>query len=563
MRFVITVFCIGALSTSASAQTPKVIINEVLANEPGAFTSLEWIELYNADLNAVPLADFSIIEGADTSRLDSGSVVLPAGGFAIVSRKPLAETETENSFEKHWGNNSGFWGDDSTENYPLLKAKFSLSNSSSRVLLLYQGTLVDSFKWTSDAGDGKSWERISATTPATSGNLAVSSAASGSTPGKINSVAPVARDLAFDEVMIQNLPLLIERFIADVVIKNIGTDTTISGSATVFLGIPGDTSFNTVRQLDLRGIPPLGPGEKYNFQIDLFLPKGYQRVILSLSPDDRNENNFFGVNLRLGTTAPTLLINEFLPDPENPLESEWIELYNAADTTVQLFGWKIGDAKSQVQISIDSISVSPGNFVVVVQNKVSFQSFYPNITAQVFQPTSWPSLNNDGDTIKLVSPFGLVEDSVGFNKGYGANVSWEKKDPALPSDNPANWWRSVDAKGATPGGPNSIAAAYSDNLQVDISPNPFSPDGDGFDDEVSINFTLPFQANLTVRIYDVNGREVKTLLDNSPAVYGKITWDGKGNNGKTLRSGIYVLFMETSGSARLTKKGTLVLVKKK
>ncbi|MGH8004045.1 MAG: gliding motility-associated C-terminal domain-containing protein, partial [Limisphaerales bacterium] len=240
-----------------------------------------------------------------------------------------------------------------------------------------------------------------------------------------------------------------------------------------------------------------------------------------------------------------------------------IELYNAADTAVELFGWKLGDAKSQVAIVPDSAIIPAKNFMVAVEDKQSFQAFYPDVTVPVFEPNGWPALNNDGDTLKLVGPFGLVEDSIGYRKGYGDNVSWEKKDPSQSSDNSANWWRSVDAKGATPGGPNSIAAAYSENLRVDFSPNPFSPDGDGFDDEVAINFTLPFQANLTAKIYDVNGREVKTLLDGSPVVSGQLRWNGKGNNGKTLRSGIYVLFMETSGSARLTKKGTIVLVKKK
>ena len=121
----------------------------------------------------------------------------------------------------------------------------------------------------------------------------------------------------------------------------------------------------------------------------------------------------------------------------------------------------------------------------------------------------------------------------------------------------------MDVRGASPGSSNSIATVYSERLLANIFPNPFSPDGDGFDDKVTINFTLPFQTNLTARIYDVNGRKVKTLLDDSPVASGQLHWDGKGDNGKTLRSGIYVLFMETSGPARLTKRGTIVLVKKK
>lgn len=558
--FLIAAF-VAQLSANTFAETPKVVVNEVLANEPGAFTSLEWVELYNADSSPAPLADFSLVVGADTTSLDSGAVILPAGGFVVISRKPVSETENENSFEKQWGNNSGFWGDGPSENYFLLKGKFSLSNASGRVYLLYQNSRVDSFLWNSDAGDGKSWERISAVSPATGSNVGVCRAASGSTPGRANSVAPVANDLAVANVAVQSRTGSTARLSG--MVQNVGIDTAAPRYLSFSLGVPGDTGFAALQTLDSLLVGPLAPQAADSFSKDLTLPPGYQRLVFSLPPDGRNENNFAAVTIRMGTAAPSLLINEFLPDPEKPLGSEWVELYNAADTAAELFGWKLGDAKNQVAITGDSISIPAGSFVLVVEDKASFQAFYPGVTAPVFQPASWPALNNDGDTIKLVGPFGLAEDSIGYKKGYGGNISWEKKDPASLSDNPANWWRSVDAKGATPGGPNSIAAAYTENLQADVSPNPFSPDGDGFDDQVAINYTLPFQANLTAKIYDLNGREVKTLLDDAPAASGKIVWDGRGNDGKILRSGIYVLFMETSGSARLTKKGTIVLVKKK
>lgn len=561
MRAALTFLCIALLSVHGFAQAPKIVVNEVLANEPGAFTSLEWVELFNAGSNPAALTDFSIVVGADTSRLDSNSVVLPPFGFVIVSRKPVSETEAENSFDKQWGDNSGVWGDEPGENFPLLKGKFSLSNGTGRILLLYQNLPIDSFIWTSDAGDGKSWERISTALAATDSNLGVSKAVSGSTPGKINSVAPVANDLAIEQAAAQNLTGSTARLSG--VVKNVGLDSTASRYLSFSIGVPGDTGFTNVQKLDSTLLPALSSQETDSFSIDLTLPTGYQRVIISLSPDGRNENNFAAVNLRIGTVTATLLINEFLPNPASPLESEWIELYNSADTSVELFGWKLGDAKSQVVITADSTTIPAKSFIVVAGDKQGFQAFYSNVNALVFEPSNWPALNNDGDTIKLVSPFGLMEDSIGYNKGYGDNVSWEKKDPALPSDNPANWWRSMDVRGGSPGSSNSIATVYSEGLLADIFPNPFSPDGDGFDDEVTINFTLPFQANLTTRIYDVNGREVKTLLDDSPTASGQLRWDGKGNNGKTLRSGIYVLFMETSGSARLTKKGTIVLVKKK
>ncbi|MCI0596998.1 MAG: lamin tail domain-containing protein, partial [candidate division Zixibacteria bacterium] len=348
---------------------------------------------------------------------------------------------TENSFEKQWGDNSGIWGDNASESYPLLKGKFSLGNGSGRVLLLHQNTPADSFSWDSDAGDGKSWERISASNPATASNLGACRAASGSTPGKINSIAPLANDLAIENVTAQNLTGPSVRFSGTV--KNVGLDSTATRYLSFSLGIPGDTGFAIAQILDSTPIPILTQGESAGFSIDLTLPPGYQRIILSLPPDGRSENNFAAVNLRAGTVSPTLLINEFLPDPENPLESEWIELFNSADTAVELFGWKVGDAKSRVAIVPDSAIIPAKSFMVAVEDQQSFRAFYPDVNVSIFEPSTWPALNNDGDTIKLVGPFGLTEDSIGYQEGYGGNVSWEKKNPSQPSDNPANWWRSV------------------------------------------------------------------------------------------------------------------------
>ncbi|MGH8003672.1 MAG: hypothetical protein ACRECJ_02975, partial [Limisphaerales bacterium] len=325
MRAVLVVVFVVLLSLPVFAQIPKVVLHEVLANEPGAFTSLEWVELFNADSNPAWLANFSIVVGSDTSHLDSCSVILPPSGFIVVSRRPVSETETENSFEKQWGNNSGIWGDDASENYPLLKGKFSLSNGSGRILLLYLNTPVDSFIWTSDAGDGKSWERISTSYPATNSNLGSCRAASGSTPGKINSVAPVANDLAVEQTAVQNLTGSTVRLSG--IVKNVGLDSVAPRYLLFSLGVSGDTGFTITQAIDSSLVLTLAPQGIDSFSVDLTLPNGYQRVVISLPPDGRTENNLAAVNFRIGTLTPTLLINEFLPDPQNPLESEWIELY--------------------------------------------------------------------------------------------------------------------------------------------------------------------------------------------------------------------------------------------
>lgn len=73
---------------------------------------------------------------------------------------------------------------------------------------------------------------------------------------------------------------------------------------------------------------------------------------------------------------------------------------------------------------------------------------------------------------------------------------------------------------------------------------------------------MPFKSELTLKIYDVRGRLVRTLADKTPQVSGEITWDGKDNSGNIVRVGIYILYLKTSGSSNLSKKTTIAVAKR-
>lgn len=77
-------------------------------------------------------------------------------------------------------------------------------------------------------------------------------------------------------------------------------------------------------------------------------------------------------------------------------------------------------------------------------------------------------------------------------------------------------------------------------------PNPFNP-------STTINFALPEQSDVIIRIYDVMGRRVATLLDeNRPAGYHNIVW-----NAGSVASGIYFYRIQASEFTSV-KKLTLV-----
>ncbi len=85
------------------------------------------------------------------------------------------------------------------------------------------------------------------------------------------------------------------------------------------------------------------------------------------------------------------------------------------------------------------------------------------------------------------------------------------------------------------------------------SPNPFNP-------STVIRYDVPSGgANVSLRIFDVNGRLVKTLVSESLSPGEKsVTWHGDDNSGNRVASGVYFYSIETPGF-RETRK--LVLMK--
>jgi hypothetical protein len=82
-------------------------------------------------------------------------------------------------------------------------------------------------------------------------------------------------------------------------------------------------------------------------------------------------------------------------------------------------------------------------------------------------------------------------------------------------------------------------------------PNPFNP-------ETRIEFSLPNAGEISLVVYDVLGRSVRTLASGSyPAGNHAVRWDSRDNSGQTVASGVYFYRLESSGKAT-TRKMMLV-----
>ena len=82
-------------------------------------------------------------------------------------------------------------------------------------------------------------------------------------------------------------------------------------------------------------------------------------------------------------------------------------------------------------------------------------------------------------------------------------------------------------------------------------PNPFNPDT-----KISYNLPKPCQVRLT--IYNVLGQKVRTLFDDhQEAGMQTLTWDGRGDDGAQLSSGIYFYRLQADEFTQ-TKKMSLL-----
>ncbi len=82
-------------------------------------------------------------------------------------------------------------------------------------------------------------------------------------------------------------------------------------------------------------------------------------------------------------------------------------------------------------------------------------------------------------------------------------------------------------------------------------PNPFNPDKIG---TTKIQYLLPQNSNVSLKIYNIKGELVKTLVgENKSAGSYNVIWNGKDNSGKDLVSGIYFYKIQTDKFSDIKK----------
>jgi hypothetical protein len=550
--------------------TPKrsdIIINEVLYKRADE-NSPEFIELYNRSSNNFDLSNWKISDAAgNTAILPEGITLEPDKYLVLTDRINFAESMINGIY---------------LPGFP------SLNNNGDGIIIRSDtGLTIDSLFYTEHFGgyeDGISTEKIDPNAAANDvTNWESNTHKKGHSGGSENS--------NFQLDTFKPKPIFAKLQANGTLI--VAFSEFIDPSGTSFI-INGDQKFITDFDQHSANIVALDGSDLDSFT-------SFELNILNLNDVVGNSLSSGSIQISQPINPGSVVINEILFDPLSndednlPDQTEYIELYNTTEYAISLEGIFLNDAPNEDNEvnRLDPISttfkwIQPRGYVLIYaeDQSVNFSDSrlaeYFGLETESDQFTmqidrSSLSLSATEDAIFISDSSGTTIDSVFYDESWQNpnrvstdGVALEKINSDGPSNDESNWSSSTNVSGGSPGFQNSIyqeAGTTPSNSGISLTPNPFSPDDDGFEDFLTINYALDEADHLLrVRIYDRYGREVRELVDGKPAGFsGSLIWDGLTNEGNRNRVGIYIMLFQAYNSASgkdLTFKETVVIARK-
>jgi hypothetical protein len=465
--YTVRLFKILLLFTCITVLKAQVIITEIMYNLEGSDSPNEFVELYNRSTSdSVNLRGWSLHDKYDTDVIvDSGyGHKLPPESYGVI-------------LEGDYTIGSGIYADIIPLGALIMKVDDNsigngLSDRDSLYLRNANGETVDSLGWDTSPRPGYSLERVRLHRPSTPTNWKTSRDSLG-TPGKVNSVQPLAIDghlLADSLHLSQNQLTKTDLTLLSGAVVNEGLNP-ISGEILVSEGI------NT---LSSTSIGPLAELDTALFSLDLgpFPGSGIHilSVHLQISGDGDTSNNNGDLTLAVRYDWNTLHLNEFMARPNND-QIEFIELVSRSDFTME--SWSISD-NSYNRKRLPTVAVKEGDYMVIAPDS-SLVAAIPDTALYLVPLDPFPILNNSGDGIYIYDLTGAVIDSLVYSSDTWPvfpEVSTEKRWPGFSSNDPLNWKPAPDSIKMTPGSPNAVILFETDGALVgEISYHyPFYPE---------------------------------------------------------------------------------------
>jgi hypothetical protein len=506
-----------------------VLITEFMADYAPSqgLPEIEYVEIYNNSNKSFDVNNWTISDASTTVVL--GSYILLPGQYLILA------DGTSSTFGQ----------------FNILQTQLpSLNNSGDDIVLKNDlGTTIDSISydlsWYHDSNkDGGGWsierKRLSAQC-SDANNWCASESSIGGTPGNQNSIfttqvdtsAPIVLDysilndtltLIFDE-NVDGTNLTID------ITPNLNVVSWQNNSANQIIVVLSSLQDNTVYEATLNNITNCWGTSISNYKIIFGKPTAVEKG--------------------------DVVINEIM---FNPLTngSDYVEIVNVSDKVLDLNGWMLANIDNDTLDNLKPIITQqhlflPGDYILITKDSTDIIHDFTIYGIGTFINTDLPTYPNDSGSVILINNNNQILDFVHYDESYHFELLSTTDGKALErisftgaSDNPDNWHTaSEQVEWGTPGYLNS---QYIDNVvsgEVSLNTKIFSPDNDGYQDVVILNYEFTNPDNvMDVEIFDSEGRMIRKLKDGYyPGTKGFVTWDGINDDGTKAQTGTFILLV--------------------
>ena len=537
-----------------------VVINEIMAdpNPVVGLPDFEYLELFNLSSNSIDLTGWMLTIGTTEKIFESG--IIPSNGFLIVS-KESAEAELS-----PYGNFYGF------SSIALTNAGQSIVLANKEGLVIDELTYSDQWYKDPDKEDGGwSLEQMNPENYCSGGeNWSASKDEKGGTPGAQNS--------NFNDVVLSPLPTKLVIVASNIlqlsfnqlmdetqlqVKTNYEVDNNIGNPQFTYL-VPDDLT-----KIELYFEQPFVEGQLY--QLKVF------KALSNCAGKPMETDTILSFGLPETADPQDIVINEILFNPwTNGVD--YVEILNRSQKVLDLSELELGSVRvsppnppdtSMYQLTAEQQLMVPGEYLVLTSSPdVVLNQYYSQNKEAFLRMESFPAFNNDSGHVLLQKNGLVMIDDFRYNEdmqfpllNYVDGVALERINPDISASDLNNWHSAAKSVGfGTPGYVNSqylIQTQTEDPLQ--IVPEIFSPDNDGYQDVISIEYQFDvsgYMMNITV--YNSEGLKIRELVNNQYlGTSGMVSWDGIQDDNSKAPVGIYVFFIEVfdlDGNVKKYKK---------
>lgn len=545
--------CSGKLSSDMNKQInfniPSIpenqyplIINEIFA-DPAPSIGLpdsEFVELYNPTSSPVKLSGLNFGDQSRNYSLTNGEIA--AGSYLILCAQK--DTSLYSSYGKVIG--IPLWPDLNNENDILI-----LRNNKGKEI----HKVRYSSNWYQDSEKRKGGYTLELIDPESicigSQNWKASTDNSGGTPGRMNSWYQT--NFKSDVLKLIEIEVLDSLKILVTFNKTVDSVKASSNSNYFINNGVGNPNKSQIIEPDFNQIlltlkEPFSKGQTY-------------RLTTNTISDCKNgtipaEFNTMEFNISRDIGKNDILITEILFNPR-PEGSDFVEILNNSEHVLDLKDLYIAritkdSINSTQQLSKKQLLIDPGNYLALSPDPDNIKKEYTlKNAASILKINPFPSFNDDAGTVVLISN-GQIIDRLSYSEKMHfqllktkEGISLERSKLNRPNDDPGNLRSATSASGfATPGYKNSQHSEnpfFQENLT--FASKTFSPDNDGFEDLLEINYQFPEPGKIAnVSIYNVHGMLIKRLLKNYTLnLEGSFVWDGFNEHNQLVPGGIYLL----------------------